>query len=163
MQRLDAINRKVLSGQMLDRWLAVKRFKRRQLVFTNGCFDILHRGHVEYLAQAATKGDVLIIGLNTDASVRKLKGPSRPLLDEQSRAFTLAALGFVDAVVLFDEETPYELIKKIKPQVLVKGGDYQVEDIVGYDIVKAGGGQVITIPLTEGFSTTGIIQKMAGR
>lgn len=152
-----------MSGQMLDRWLAVKRFKRRQLVFTNGCFDILHRGHVEYLAQAATKGDVLIIGLNTDASVRKLKGPSRPLLDEQSRAFTLAALGFVDAVVLFDEETPYELIKKIKPQVLVKGGDYQVEDIVGYDIVKAGGGQVITIPLTEGFSTTGIIQKMAGR
>ncbi len=163
MQRLDAINRKVLSGQMLDRWLAVKRFKRRQLVFTNGCFDILHRGHVEYLAQAATKGDVLIIGLNTDASVRKLKGPARPLLDEQSRALTLAALGFVDAVVLFDEETPYELIKRIKPQVLVKGGDYQVEDIVGYDIVKAGGGQVITIPLTEGFSTTGIIQKMAGR
>jgi D-glycero-beta-D-manno-heptose 1-phosphate adenylyltransferase len=159
MPRLTAINRKILAGDSLDRWLAVARFKRRSIVFTNGCFDILHRGHVLYLAQAAGLGDLLIIGLNTDASVKKLKGPSRPYQDEESRALILASLGFVSAVVLFDEETPANLIKRIQPHYLVKGGDYKVEEIVGNDIVRAYGGHVITLPLVEGFSSTSIIEK----
>lgn len=160
MPKLDAVYRKILAGPALDRWLAVAAFRRKSIVFTNGCFDVLHRGHIQYLGQAANLGDYLVIGLNTDASVKKLKGISRPYLDEQARAIILAALGFVSAVVLFDEETPYELIKKIKPQFLVKGGDYKVEEIVGYDIVKAKGGHVLTIPLTEGYSSTGTIDKM---
>ena len=112
----------------------------RKIVFTNGCFDVLHRGHIQYLAKAAALGDSLVIGLNTDASVKKLKGPSRPYLDEDTRALILASLGFVTAVVLFDEDTPYDLIKRIQPDVLVKGGDYKTEEIVGYDMVKAKGG-----------------------
>jgi rfaE bifunctional protein nucleotidyltransferase chain/domain len=160
MQRLDAVTRKILGIQNLDRWLAVASFRRKSVVFTNGCFDILHSGHIQYLAKAAAMGDFLVIGLNSDASVRKLKGPSRPYVDEHSRAMTLAALGFVTAVVLFDEETPYNLIKKIQPNYLVKGGDYKPEEIVGYDLVKAKGGQVLTIPLVEGYSSTGIINKM---
>jgi rfaE bifunctional protein nucleotidyltransferase chain/domain len=160
MHRLDAVKRKILTGQALDRWLAVAAFKRKNIVFTNGCFDVLHRGHIEYLGRAAALGDYLVIGMNTDESVRKLKGSSRPYLDEQTRALILASLGFVTAVVPFNEDTPYDLIKKIQPHVLVKGGDYKIEDIVGYDLVKAKGGQVLTIPLTEGFSSTLIINKI---
>lgn len=152
-----------MSGDRLDRWLAVSRFKRRKIVFTNGCFDVLHRGHITYLAKASALGDALVIGLNTDASVKRLKGPSRPVQDEDTRALILASLGFVAAVVLFDEDTPYDLIKKVVPDVLVKGGEYKVEDIVGYDVVKGKGGTVITIDMVEGFSSTGIIQKMKGR
>ena len=163
MQKLDAVTRKIMDDETLDRWLAFTEFKKKSIVFTNGCFDILHRGHIEYLSKAADLGDVMVIGLNTDNSVKKLKGPSRPYLDEYTRALTLASLSFVSAVVLFDEETPYELIRRIQPQCLVKGGDYKVEEIVGYDIVKALGGQVITIPLTEGYSSTAIIDKIAGR
>ena len=161
MIRLNAVNRKILAGQALDRWLAIAGFKRKTIVFTNGCFDILHRGHIQYLAQAAGLGDLLVIGLNTDESVRKLKGPSRPVLDEGTRSVVLASLGFVSAVVLFDEETPYNLIKKIQPHILVKGGDYRAEEIVGYDLVKAHGGQVLTIPLVEGYSSTSIIEKLS--
>jgi D-glycero-beta-D-manno-heptose 1-phosphate adenylyltransferase len=160
MYRLDAINRKLLGGQDLDRWLAVIAFKKKSIVFTNGCFDILHSGHIHYLAKAAGMGDCLVIGLNTDESVRRLKGPSRPYLDQKSRSITLAALGFVTAVVLFDEDTPYNLIRQIQPNILVKGGDYKPEDIVGYDIVKAKGGQVLTIPLTEGYSSTNVINNI---
>ena len=160
MQRYNAIIRKLLNAEALDRWLAVASFKRKTIVFTNGCFDILHRGHIQYLAQAAGLGDLLVIGLNSDQSVKKIKGPSRPYLDEQSRALTLAALGFVSAVVLFDEETPYNLIRKIQPYCLVKGGDYKPEEIVGYDIVNARGGRVLTFPLVEGYSSTGIIDKI---
>jgi rfaE bifunctional protein nucleotidyltransferase chain/domain len=162
MYRLDAIKRKIIGGPALERWLAVTAFRRKSIVFTNGCFDILHSGHIHYLAKAAGMGDYLVIGLNSDASVKKIKGPSRPFIDENSRAMSLAGLGFVTSVILFDEETPYELIKKIQPQYLVKGGDYKPEDIVGYDIVKARGGQVITIPLTEGYSSTNIINKISG-
>jgi rfaE bifunctional protein nucleotidyltransferase chain/domain len=161
MIRLNAVNRKILAGQALDRWLAIAGFKRKTIVFTNGCFDILHRGHIQYLAQAAGLGDLLVIGLNTDESVRKLKGPSRPVLDEGTRSVVLASLGFVSAVVLFDEDTPYNLIKKIQPHILVKGGDYRAEEIVGYDLVKAHGGQVLTIPLVEGYSSTSIIEKLS--
>ncbi len=163
MPKLAVIQEKILSGDRLDRWLAVSRFKRRKIVFTNGCFDVLHRGHITYLAKASALGDALVIGLNTDASVKRLKGPSRPVQDEDTRALILASLGFVAAVVLFDEDTPYDLIKKVVPDVLVKGGEYKVEDIVGYDVVKGKGGTVITIDMVEGFSSTGIIQKMKGR
>jgi rfaE bifunctional protein nucleotidyltransferase chain/domain len=163
MNKLESIQEKILSGQNLDRWLAVSRFKKRKIVFTNGCFDILHRGHIQYLAQAAELGDLLVIGLNTDESVKKLKGSSRPWLDENARALILASLGFVSAVVLFNEDTPYELIKKIQPDFLVKGGDYKVEEIVGYEVVKAKGGEVLTLALLEGYSTTGIIGRITER
>jgi rfaE bifunctional protein nucleotidyltransferase chain/domain len=156
---LPAIQSKIMSGVTLDRWLAHERFMKHSLVFTNGCFDVLHRGHILYLIQAASMGDRLIIGLNTDASVKKLKGPSRPLLDEQTRALILASLSFVSAVLLFNEETPFELIQKVCPDILVKGGDYQVQNIVGYDIVTANGGKVLTVPLVEGFSSTAVINK----
>jgi rfaE bifunctional protein nucleotidyltransferase chain/domain len=162
MQRLDAINRKILGGQALDRWLAVNMFRRKSIVFTNGCFDILHSGHIQYLARAAALAEYLVIGLNSDESVKRLKGPSRPYLDQNSRAINLAALGFVTAVIIFEEDTPYNLIKKIQPNILVKGGDYKPEEIVGYDIVKARGGQVLTIPLIEGYSSTKIINKISG-
>jgi rfaE bifunctional protein nucleotidyltransferase chain/domain len=163
MPNLAVIQEKILSGDRLDRWLAVSRFKGRKIVFTNGCFDVLHRGHITYLAKAAALGNALVIGLNTDASVKRLKGPSRPLQDEETRALILASLGFVTAVVLFGEDTPYDLIKKVQPDVLVKGGEYKIEDIVGYDVVKGKGGTVLTIDMVEGFSSTGIIQKMKGR
>ena len=128
-----------------------------KIVFTNGCFDILHRGHVEYLQKAKTFGDKLIVGLNSDASVRRLKGPTRPVQDQESRKIILEALRCVDEVIIFDEDTPYELIQKIQPDVLVKGADYKPEDIVGYDIVKAKGGEVRTVEFVEGHSTSRIL------
>ncbi|MFO7370087.1 MAG: D-glycero-beta-D-manno-heptose 1-phosphate adenylyltransferase [Bacteroidales bacterium] len=163
MPKLAVIQEKIISGDRLDRWLAVSRFKGKKIVFTNGCFDVLHRGHITYLAKAAALGNALVIGLNTDASVKRLKGPPRPLQDEETRALILASLSFVTAVVLFDEDTPYDLIKKIQPDVLVKGGEYKIEDIIGYDVVKGKGGTITTIDMVEGFSSTGIIQKMKGR
>lgn len=160
MNKIQSIKSKILSNKALQGRLTEWRSQGKKLVFTNGCFDILHRGHLEYLAKAADKGDVLIIGLNTDASVRRLKGEDRPVNDEQSRALILAALQFVDAVVLFDDDTPFELIKTVQPDVLVKGGDYKPKEIVGYDIVMAKGGRVLTIDLVEGYSTTAILAKM---
>ncbi len=129
-------------------------------MFSNGCFDILHHGHVVYLAKAAAFGDALMIGLNTDDSVRKLKGADRPVNPEYSRALLLAAMEFVDYVVLFAEDTPYELINMVKPGVLVKGKDYKIEEVVGHDIVTAAGGQVKTVDLVEGFSSSGIIDRL---
>lgn len=140
----------------LNQW----RFKDEKIVFTNGCFDILHRGHVEYLAKAAALGSKLIIGLNTNASVRRLKGESRPINDEAARAILLSSLIFTDKIVLFDEDTPLELIRFIQPDILVKGNDYKPEEIVGYNVLKAKGGEVVTIELTEGFSTTSILNKL---
>jgi rfaE bifunctional protein nucleotidyltransferase chain/domain len=132
-----------------------------KIVFTNGCFDILHRGHVEYLCHARDLGDKLVLGLNTDSSVKRLgKSPERPVNDEQTRATILAALACIDAIILFDEDTPYELISFVQPDVLVKGNDYKAEEIVGYDIVSAKGGKVMTIPLVQGFSTTKLIEKL---
>lgn len=160
MQTLTTIKNKLLSREALKTKLAEWRSAGETIVFTNGCFDILHRGHVEYLAQAADLGDKLIIGLNTDASVKRLKGESRPVNDEKSRALLLSALQFVDAVVFFDEDTPYELIKQVQPDILVKGNDYKPEEIIGYDIVTAKGGKVLTIDLVEGFSTTNIIKRL---
>ena len=160
MNYFEDIKNKILDGDQLTAWLETCRKNNKKIVFSNGCFDILHRGHVEYLAKAAAFGDVMIIGLNSDASVKRLKGPSRPINDEHARAFVLAGLEFVNAVVLFDEDTPYNLIKTVQPDVLVKGSDYKPENIVGYDIVTAKGGRVETIDLVEGYSTTGIINKM---
>ena len=152
---------KILSRHEIEQRANIWRMFNRKIVFTNGCFDILHQGHVDYLCKAKDLGQKLIIGLNTDASVkRQNKSPERPINTEQSRAFILAALGIVDAVVLFDEDTPYDLIKTVQPDVLVKGADYKAEEIVGYDILKARGGEVITIELTQGFSTTALINKI---
>lgn len=143
-------------NELLTRW----KQAGESVVFTNGCFDLVHRGHVDSLAKAAELGDRLIVGLNSDTSVKILKGENRPLIDQQSRAILLASLLMVDAVILFDEETPYELIRSIGPDVLVKGNEYQVEEIAGFDIVLASGGRVERIELTEGFSTTDLIQKI---
>lgn len=160
MNTLLNLRDKILTSGQLEARLKTWRQANKSIVFTNGCFDILHRGHVEYLAQASDLGDILIIGLNTDASVRRLKGASRPINNEEARSLLLSALQFVDAIVYFDEDTPYELIKKIQPDVLVKGNDYKPEEIVGYDIVKEKGGVVTTISLVEGFSTTSIASKL---
>lgn len=160
MTNLEIINNKIVTDIELDHLLATARLKEKKIVFTNGCFDILHRGHISYLAQAADLGNFFIIGLNSDASVKRLKGPLRPLQDEQTRALVLASLHFVNAVILFNEETPFNLINKVQPDVLVKGGDYEITKIVGYNIVTAKGGLVTTIPFVSGFSTTSIINKM---
>lgn len=143
----------------------VRKLKKehRQIVFTNGCFDILHPGHVDYLQRASDMGDVLIVGLNTDSSVKRLKGEGRPLQNEDSRAIVLAGLEAVSYVVLFDEDTPLKLIEAILPDVLVKGGDYQIEKIVGYTEVTRHGGRVLTLPFVEGCSTTSIIASVAKR
>lgn len=160
MKHLEKIYDKILDEKSLEEMLKLWRKEGKTIVFSNGCFDILHRGHVEYLSKAADLGDVLIIGLNTDTSVKRIKGPSRPVNDEKARAVVLAALEFVDAIMFFDEDTPYNLIKRVQPDVLVKGKDYKAEDIVGYDIVINKGGKVETIELVEGFSTTNTIEKM---
>jgi len=160
MPSIENIRSKIIRPELLPARLALWKFQGKKLVFTNGCFDLLHPGHVDYLIRARDLGDLLIIGLNTDASVRRLKGPSRPILDEASRGLILASLSFVDAVVLFDEDTPLELINTVKPDILVKGGDYHAENVVGYDIVTAQGGKVIILPFVEGFSTTSIEQKI---
>jgi rfaE bifunctional protein nucleotidyltransferase chain/domain len=159
MDKLGIIKSKIIESDSIRYWLSYWKFKSKIIVFTNGCFDILHRGHIEYLSKAATHGDVLIIGLNSDKSVQKIKGSGRPYQDQKSRTLILASLHFVTAVILFNEETPYELIKLIQPDVLVKGGDYKPEDIVGYDIVKAKGGKVITIDYIDDYSTSNIIEK----
>lgn len=130
-----------------------------KIVFTNGCFDILHQGHIHLLAECSGLGERLVIGLNSDASVKRLKGDSRPVNDELSRAVILAALQFTDAIVVFEEDTPEALIHAVKPDVLVKGGDWKPEDIVGAGFVKSYGGQVKTVPYLNGFSTTGIIER----
>ena len=131
----------------------------KKIVFTNGCFDILHLGHVQYLSQAKDLGDILVIGLNSDLSVKRLKGETRPVNPEHARALVLAALQFVDYVILFEEGTPFELIQKIIPDVLVKGGDYQKDQIVGADIVTANGGEVVVLDFVDGYSTTHIINQ----
>ena len=151
---------KVLENTELPGWLGELRRNRRRLVFTNGCFDILHAGHVSYLISARNLGDALMVGLNSDNSISGLKGTYRPVTPEQDRARILAALEAVDVVCLFDEETPARLIRQVIPDVLVKGGDYLPEKIVGYEEVTTNGGRVEVIPLLEGYSTTGLIQKI---
>jgi len=160
MNKYTLIKSKIVSGIDLTRLLSFYRFKNEKVVFTNGCFDIIHLGHVKYLSQAADLGNILIIGLNSDSSVNKIKGHDRPVLDQKSRALTLAAFSFVNNIVLFDEEMPYKLIKQIRPDILVKGGDYKPEEIVGYDIVKDNGGEVKILDFIEGYSTSGIVERI---
>jgi D-beta-D-heptose 7-phosphate kinase/D-beta-D-heptose 1-phosphate adenosyltransferase len=130
------------------------------LVFTNGCFDLLHPGHVEYLVQARALGDLLVVGLNSDDSVRRLKGERRPLVAEEDRAAVLAGLRSVDAIIVFDEDTPLELIRELLPDVLVKGGDYDLDGIVGQEVVEQAGGDVRVLPLVEGYSTMNILNRL---
>ena len=133
--------------------------EKNSMVFTNGCFDLLHRGHIYYLSRARELGDLLVVGLNTDGSVSKLKGPGRPVNDQQARAEVLGGLAFVDYIILFSDETPLKLITTLKPDILVKGGDYLKEEIVGYKEVSSLGGRVETIPLMKGYSTSSILDK----
>ncbi|MDP1622540.1 MAG: D-glycero-beta-D-manno-heptose 1-phosphate adenylyltransferase [Bacteroidales bacterium] len=158
MERLSIIKSKIYTWDHLRKQISIWRFKDHRIVFSNGCFDVLHLGHVEFLAKARDLGDVLIVGLNSDESVHRIKGANRPVNNEDARAITLAALSFVDGVILFGEDTPHELIELIQPDILVKGKDYEGKEIVGSDVVKARGGEVITIELTDGYSTTHTIE-----
>jgi rfaE bifunctional protein nucleotidyltransferase chain/domain len=160
MQHLDLIKSKVLELPELKRQLTTWRFFHQKIVFTNGCFDLLHLGHIDYLLQAKKLGDKLLIGLNTDESVKQIKGEQRPITNQNSRSLILASLSFVDGVILFSEATPVNLILEIRPDVLVKGSDYQVNEIVGSDIVKENGGEIVTINFLEGYSTSAIISKI---
>lgn len=160
MNRSDLIPKKIISLEEARREVSRWRLSGKKISFTNGVFDILHAGHIYSLSHAAREADQLIVGLNSDESVRRLKGAHRPLNDEQSRALVLASLVMVDAVVIFPEDTPLELIKALMPDVLVKGGDYTVDQVAGAKEVKAAGGKVIINPLLAGWSTTALIQKM---
>lgn len=156
MSIIQSIESKIIP---IDRWQELHG-QYRKVVFTNGCFDVLHRGHVTYLAEARDLGDCLVVGLNSDASVKRLKGESRPINNENDRAHLLAALSFVDYIIIFEEDTPKNLIEQVKPNILVKGGDYQIDNIVGADFVLKNGGQVLTIPFVDGYSSTKIIQTL---
>lgn len=156
MSILQSIESKIIT---VSQWEKI-RDGYQSVVFTNGCFDVLHRGHVTYLAQARDLGDCLVMGLNSDASVKRLKGESRPINNEADRALVLAALSFVDYIILFEEDTPKNLIEQVKPNILVKGGDYKIEDIVGADFVTQNGGKVLTIPFVDGYSSTKIIHAL---
>ena len=161
MTNLEIIKQKIVSLEQLKRNIAVWRMKDMKIVFTNGCFDILHHGHIDYLSKASDLGDVLIIGVNSDSSVKKLeKGASRPIQNENDRALILSSLQFVEAITIFNEDTPLELIKTILPDVLVKGGDWKPEQIAGADVVKAKGGEVVIIPFVDGYSTTNIEKRI---
>ena len=157
----NQLKEKIVSQDQALKELKTWREKNKKIVFTNGCFDIIHPGHIDYLSQARDLGDILVVGLNTDQSVKRLnKGSNRPINDERTRAYVLAGLASVDLIVFFDEQTPYNLIKLLQPNVLVKGQDYEVEKIIGFDILKENGGQVITIPFLDGYSTSSLIKKI---
>ena len=160
MSKKNIINSKILKGEQIDRMLAYWSFRDCSIVFTNGCFDILHKGHLDFLARASDLGDVLVVGLNTDRSISAIKGPGRPMLDEKSRTLLLASLSFVTAVILFDQETPVELIRQVRPDILVKGSDYKLEEIVGREIVTELGGKVFTLDIVKGYSTSKIINRL---
>lgn len=160
MNTIEQINAKIQSWDQIKNTVLAWKKGGERVVFTNGCFDILHYGHIHYLAEAHDLGDKLVIGLNSADSVKRLKGPHRPINDETTRQHLLAALQFVDAVVVFEQDTPLELIQLIIPDVLVKGGDWQPKDIVGSDIVLENGGAVRSLPYIEGYSTTAIESKI---
>ena len=161
-KQLELVEEKIISRDNIVKQVKLWKFLNNRIVFTNGCFDILHRGHIEYLAAAADLGSKLIIGLNSDASVGRLKGPERPINAFQDRALALAALRFTDAIIEFDEDTPLNLIRLIKPDFLVKGGDYTHSEIVGANDVEANGGEIVIISFTEGYSTTSFLKKIQG-
>ena len=153
MSILQSIESKIIT---ISQWKEIRN-EEYNVVFTNGCFDVLHRGHITYLAAARDLGDCLVVGLNSDASVKRLKGENRPINNEKDRALLLAALSFVDYIIIFEEDTPKNLIVQVQPDILVKGGDYKIEDIVGADFVQSHGGEVLTIEFVDGYSSTKII------
>ena len=160
MSQLKKIKNKILSLE--DAKIKVSNWKNsgEKIVFTNGCFDIIHRGHIEVLARTADLGDKLIVGLNSDSSIEKIKGKNRPIINEQSRAILLSALNFVDAIIIFPEDNPLNLISNLMPDVLAKGGDYEISTIVGHEMIQENGGEVILIPFVDGFSSSNIINKI---
>ncbi len=160
MKQLETIVQKIVTREQAQRIVNEWKAQGEEIVFTNGCFDIIHKGHICYLAQARDLGTKLVLGLNTDASIKRLKGESRPIKEQESRTLTVASFAFIDLVVLFDEDTPLELISQLVPNVLVKGSDYKVEDIVGADVVLQHGGAVKTIDFVQGFSTTNYAKKI---
>lgn len=160
MKYLEQIKNKIVLADDLRAIMDKEQAAGRKFAFSNGCFDLVHQGHIDYLSKSRDLADYLIIGLNSDDSVRRLKGPRRPINDEYSRALMLASFVFVDYVVLFADDTPYNLIKTLQPDILIKGSDYKVEDIVGYDIVTARGGKVATLDFVPGFSTSLIEQRI---
>lgn len=160
MNKLNLIEKKIVSVDDLKRNLAIWNFQGKKVVFTNGCFDLIHRGHIEFISQAANQGDVLIVALHSDASVARLKGEGRPIQDAVTRALILCSLLWVDAVVMIDEDLPLELISIVKPDVLVKGADQLPKDIVGYDVVSAKQGRVITIDMVKGQSTDLLLERI---
>jgi D-glycero-beta-D-manno-heptose 1-phosphate adenylyltransferase len=160
MRNPDIIQQKIFTLPELIKQVTRWKFLEKKLAFTNGCFDILHEGHIFSLSQAAKEGDLLIAGINSDGSTKRLKGASRPINNEHSRSLLIASLIMVDAVVIFEEDTPLELITAIMPDTIVKGGDYRVDQVVGAKEVIANGGRVVINPIIQGFSTTGIIEKI---
>lgn len=159
MDKLTLIQHKIVTRAELARICAGWRVNSYEIVFTNGCFDIVHQGHINSICQAASLGNKLVLGLNSDASVKRLKGEQRPINDQYSRAMVLAAMEFVDAVCIFEEDTPLELIQAVKPDILAKGGDYTPETVVGNDFVVSMGGKTVILPLVPDFSTTQIIER----
>ena len=159
MLTYEDITGKIITIEKAEKLFTPPFRKRNRIVFTNGCFDLLHRGHVYNLSRAREMGDILVVGLNSDASVSRLKGPERPVTQQQARAEVLAAMAFVDFVIIFHEDKPLNLLRAVKPHILVKGGDYKVEEVVGYMEVTSWGGRVEIIPLLEGYSTSSIIKK----
>ena len=157
---LEILNNKILDKERLLVKLTDWKEENKKIVFTNGCFDLIHLGHIEVIARSADLGDILIIGVNTDNSIKRLKGKNRPIVEEISRAKQLAALEFVDAVIFFDQDTPIDLIKMINPNIITKGGDYNTDQVIGNDIVTQNDGEVVIIPLTQGYSTTSILEKI---
>ena len=160
MVKYDTLKKKIVNREQLKVLVESWKLQHKKIVFTNGCFDLLHLGHIDYLARAADNGDKLIIGVNSDKSTTSLKGPTRPITDETSRSHILASLFFVDAVTLFDEPTPLELISLVSPDVLIKGADYAINEIVGADHVLSYGGEVKTLHYLQGYSTTAIEKKI---
>ena len=159
-KKLNKLKAKIFNIKDLSEIINEWRLNGDKIVFTNGCFDLIHLGHLEILARSADLGDKLIVGINSDMSIKKIKGNSRPIIEEDSRAKQLAAIEFIDAVILFNEDTPYNLINILKPDVLTKGGDYKKNDIVGNQLINKENGEVVIIPLTQGYSTTSILEKI---
>ena len=159
-KKLNKLKAKIFNIKDLAKIINEWRLNGDKIVFTNGCFDLIHLGHLEILARSADLGDKLIVGINSDMSIKKIKGNSRPIIEEDSRAKQLAAMEFIDAVILFNEDTPYELINILKPDILTKGGDYKKNDIVGNQLINKEQGEVVIIPLTQGYSTTAILEKI---
>ena len=159
-KKLNKLKAKIFNIKDLSKIINEWRLNGDKIVFTNGCFDLIHLGHLEILARSADLGDKLIVAINSDMSIKKIKGSSRPIIEEDSRAKQLAAIEFIDAVILFNEDTPYNLINILKPDVLTKGGDYKKNDIIGNELINKEQGEVVIIPLTQGYSTTSILEKI---